>query len=154
MSDTLYAFDADSGGAALWSVNFATLVDATPVAIAGFVFNGNQNIVGNLGILSTPVIDGATGVLYLVACTLENGTLAYRLHAVDITTGAEPFGPGVLIAGSFVSPPPMSTTTTFNARYQTQRVSLALSGNQIVFAFEALESEDTPSSLGVTTPAG
>ena len=33
MSDTLYAFDADAGGAALWSVNLATLVGATPVPI-------------------------------------------------------------------------------------------------------------------------
>ena len=38
MSDTLYAFDADAGGAPLWSVNFASLVGATPVWIANFTF--------------------------------------------------------------------------------------------------------------------
>jgi hypothetical protein len=134
MSDTLYAFDADAGGAPLWSVNFASLVGAMPVPIANFVFSGNMNIVGNLGILSTPVIDPSTNVLYLVACTLENNTLAYRLHAVDITTGAEPYGPGVLITGSYGS-------ATFVARYQTQRVSLVLSGNQVVFGFGPVESE-------------
>ena len=105
-----------------------------PVPIANFVFSGNTNIVGNLGILSTPVIDPSTNVLYLVACTLENNTLAYRLHAVDITTGAEPYGPGVLITGSYGS-------ATFAARYQTQRVSLVLSGNQVVFGFGPVESE-------------
>ena len=122
MSDTLYAFDADTGGSPLWSVNLATLVGAMPVQIANFVFSGNKNIIGRLGILSTPVIDPSTNVMYVVACTLESNTLAYRLHAVDITTGAEPFGPGVLISGSYAG-------STFDARYQTQRVSLALSGN-------------------------
>jgi Abnormal spindle-like microcephaly-assoc'd, ASPM-SPD-2-Hydin len=134
MSDTLYAFDADVGGAPLWSVNFASLVGAMPVPIADFVFSGNKNIVGNLGILSTPVIDASTHILYLVACTLENSTLAYRLHAVDITTGAEPYGPGVLISGSYGG-------STFDARYQLQRVSLALSGSQVVFGFSAVELE-------------
>ncbi|MDB6009760.1 MAG: hypothetical protein JWL65_2010 [Gammaproteobacteria bacterium] len=134
MSDTLYAFDADTGGAPLWSVNLASLVGAMPVQVANFVFAGNQNIVGRLGILSTPVIDPSTNVMYVVACTLESNTLAYRLHAVNITTGAEPFGPGVLISGSYAG-------STFDARYQTQRVSLALSGNEVVFAFAALGLE-------------
>jgi len=134
MRDTLYAFDADAGGSPLWSVNFASRVGATPVPIANFVFSGNRNIVGNLGILSTPVIDPSTHILYLVACTLENSTMAYRLHAVDITSGAEPYGSGVLISGSYGG-------LTFNARDLTQRVSLALSGNQVVFGFGALELE-------------
>jgi len=88
MSDTLYAFDADTGGAALWTLNLASLVGATPVPIAQFAFSGNRNIVGNLGILSTPVIDLSTNTLYAVACTLESSTMVYRLHAVDITSGA------------------------------------------------------------------
>jgi hypothetical protein len=134
MSDTLYAFDADIGGAPLWSVNFASLVGATPVLIANFTFLGNKNIVGHLGILSTPVIDPSANIMYLVACTLENSTLAYRLHAVDITTGAEPYGPGVLISGSYGG-------AMFDARYQLQRMSLVLSGNQVVFGFSAVEQE-------------
>jgi hypothetical protein len=128
MSDTLYAFDADTGGAPLWSITFGT-----PVAIANWVFMNNQNIVGNLGILSTPVIDPSTRIMYLIDCTLEDNTLAYRLHAVDISTGTEPFGP-VLISGTYGD-------ATFDARYQTQRVSLALSGDQVVFAFGAMELE-------------
>jgi hypothetical protein len=134
MSDTLYAFDADAGGTPLWSVNLASLVGALPVPMAQFAFSGNKNIVGNLGILSTPVIDSSTNALYLVACTLENNTLAYRLHAVDITNGTEPYGPGVLISGSYGG-------STFDARYQWQRVSLALSGNNVVFGFSAVELE-------------
>jgi hypothetical protein len=134
MSDVVYAFDADKGGLALWSVNFAELVGATPVPIANFVFAGNKNLIGNLGILSTPVIDPSTDIMYLIACTLENNTMAYRLHAVDITTGSEPYGPGVLISASYGG-------LTFDARYQLQRSSLTLSGNQVVIAFSAVEKE-------------
>jgi hypothetical protein len=141
MSDTLYAFDADVGGTPLWTLNLASLVGATPVPIAKFAFSGNRNIVGNLGILSTPVIDSSTSTMYVVACTLEgvtpstpNGTMVYRLHAVDIATGATRPGSGLQISGSYGG-------STFDGRYQTQRVSLALSGNQIVFGFAAVELE-------------
>jgi len=134
MSDSVYAFDADAGGAPLWHINVASLVGATPVPIAKFVFSGNKNIINNLGILSTPVIDPSTHIMYLVACTLENDTMAYRLHAVHITTGAEPYGPGVLISASYKG-------STFEPRYQTQRVSLTLAENNVVFAFAALERE-------------
>ncbi len=141
MSDTLYAFDADAGGTPLWTINVANLVGATPVPIANFVFQENQNIVGNLGILSTPVIDPSTHIMYVVACTLENSTMTYRLHAIDITSGAEPYGPGVLISASYGG-------VTFNARDLTQRMSLALSGNEVVFGFGALEAESPDAYIG------
>ena len=136
MSDTLYAFDADTGGAPLWTLNLAGLVGATPVPIAQFAYSGNKNIIGNLGILSTPVIDLSTNTLYAVACTLENGTLAYRLHAVDIASGAPRAGSGAVISGNY-------STMSFDARNQWQRLSLVLSGNNIVFGFGALELEST-----------
>jgi hypothetical protein len=134
MNDILYAFDADTSGGALWSINLANLVGATPVPIAQFAFSGNRNIVGNLGILSTPVIDAPNHLMYLVACTLEGGTMVYRLHAVDIRNGTEPLGPGVQIAGSYGG-------LTFDARYVTQRVSLTLANDQVVFGFGAVELE-------------
>ncbi len=136
MSDTLYAFDADTGGAPLWTLNLATFENAVPVPIAQFAYSGNKNIINNLGILSTPVIDPATNTLYAVACTLENSTLVYRLHAVDITTGVPRTGSGVVISGNY-------STMTFDARNQWQRVSLVLSGTNVVLGFGALELEST-----------
>jgi hypothetical protein len=136
MNDTLYAFDADAGGAPLWTRNLATAVGATPVPIAQFEYSGNRNIIGNLGILSTPVIDLSTNTLYAVACTLESNTLVYRLHAIDITSGVLRSGSGVVISGSY-------STMTFDARNAWQRLSLVLSGNNIVFGFGALELEST-----------
>jgi len=136
MSDTLYAFDADVGGAPLWTRNLATFVGATPLPIAQFVYGGITPSFNNLGILSTPVIDRSTNTLYAVACTLENDTLVYRLHAVDITTGTPRTGSGVVISGIY-------KTMTFNARNEWQRVSLVLAGNNVVFGFGALEDEST-----------
>jgi Chitobiase/beta-hexosaminidase C-terminal domain len=136
MGDTLYAFDADTGGAPLWTLNLASLVAATPIPIAQFEYSGNRNIVGNLGILSTPVIDLSTNTLYAVASTLENNTLVYRLHAVDITSGAPRTGSGVVISGAYKG-------ATFNSRNQWQRLSLVLAGNNVVFGFSAIELEST-----------
>ncbi len=134
MNDSLYAFDADVGGAPLWSENLAAFFDTTAVLWNDFDFD-TVSFVGNLGILSTPVIDPANNkMMYVVACTLEGGTMAYRLHAIDITTGSEPYGPGVLITGSYGG-------ATFDGRYLTQRVSLVISGNDVVFAFGGMEEE-------------
>jgi len=136
MRDTLYAFDADRGGLPLWTRNLATFENATPVPIAQFAYRGNRNIIGNLGILSTPVIDLSTDTLYAVACTLENSNLVYRLHAVNIITGVPHPGSGVVISPSYGS-------LTFNARNQWQRSSLVLVGNNVVLGFGALELEST-----------
>jgi hypothetical protein len=134
MSDSVFAFDAASG-AQLWSINLATRVGAMPVPIAQFAFSGNRNITGNLGILSTPVIDPSTNIMYLVAATLERGTMVYRLHAIDIRSGAEAIGTvGTVITGTHGG-------YTFDARYVTQRVSLTLAGNSVVFGFGAVELE-------------
>ena len=69
--------------------------------------------------LSTPVIDPSSNVMYVVAGTLENGNMAYRLHGISIFDGTEPYGPGVLIAASYGG-------MTFDANFVIQRTSLAL----------------------------
>ncbi len=140
MSDTLYAFDAENG-AELWSVNLASAVNATPVPIAKFVFNDNKNIVGNLGILSTPVIDTSTNLMFVVSCTLENNAMTYRLWAVNITDGGQPHGAGKIISGTYGG-------STFDARDVTQRMSLALGSGNVIFGFGALEGEEAGNYVG------
>jgi len=141
MSDSLYAFDADVGGSPLWSTNFAYPLGDRPVPSAQFQFSGSGTFVGNMGIVSTPVIDPSTNILYLVALTLENGNMVYRLHAVDITSGNEINAPGTVIAGS-------NNGVTFNARFVSQRVSLALADDQVVFGFGAIQNEYAGEGVG------
>ena len=109
MNDAVYAFDADSSSnTPLWSLDLTTQVPGlTPVPITDLV-SPNLNIVGNVGIEATPQIDLSTNTMYLVARTKEtanncgtvNGNYCQRLHALDITSGAEKFGGPVVILGS------------------------------------------------------
>ena len=81
--------------APLWHVSFinppsVTTVDSINDAQCG-------DLVPQIGISGTPVIDTTTGTLYVVANTKENGVFFQRLHALDITTGNEKFGGPVAI---------------------------------------------------------
>jgi len=86
--DSVYAFDADAAGAPLWQI---TLLDSAHGAPAGAttVPNGDlstTDIVPEIGITGTPVIDLSTNTMYVVGKTKEGTTYVQRLHALDITT--------------------------------------------------------------------
>ena len=85
-NDSVYAFDADSG-ALLWKVSLLGAGETTSDA------HSCNQVTPQIGVTSTPVIDrnaGAHGTLFVVAMT-EDTSSAYhqRLHALDVTTGAE-----------------------------------------------------------------
>ena len=94
MNNSVYAFDADatSSTAAIWKRNLGVAVDPNLFSQIGFNYT---DILAQIGILSTPVIDPSTNTLYVVNFTLTdsgNGNVyAYYLHALDLTTGAEKF---------------------------------------------------------------
>jgi len=85
--DSVYAFDADNGNL-LWHVSYInpgsgiTTVSPTDV---GAPFD----LIPEIGITGTPVIDPVSGTLYVVVKTKENGTFVQRLHALNISTGAD-----------------------------------------------------------------
>jgi hypothetical protein len=88
--DTLYAFDADSSSCAnVWG-NPLSLVPAGETFVsASDVTCGDLQ--PDVGIVGTPVIDPASGLLYVVTKTKANDGSSFhqRLHAVNILTGAE-----------------------------------------------------------------
>jgi hypothetical protein len=135
MNDVIYALDADGNavnGGVLWKVDLRNpAAGVTAIPIANIVGSNSLNIVGTVGIESTPVIDLTSNTIYLVARTMEvsGSTTNYvaRLHALDITTGSEKFGGPVVIQGSVPgtgqgSSGGMLTLSTF---FQNQRSSLA-----------------------------
>jgi hypothetical protein len=130
MHDSVYAFDADSANTSpLW---MTSLLPAGAITVSSTV-KKNPGTTGwtELGIISTPVIDPATGTLYLVAETYENGKVVHRLHALDVTSGLKKFGPTTIAASYTVN----GVTTTFADLYQMNRPGLLLANGHIYIGF-------------------
>lgn len=109
--DSVYAFDADNGAgsnaAPLWKVSFIDpAAGITPLeSVVDLQASTSPGFYGpEVGIAGTPVIDPATGTIYVVAKTKEvelgMTNFVHRLHALDVTTGAEKFGGPVVIQGA------------------------------------------------------
>ncbi len=88
---SVYAFDADSingtTSAFLWK---------TSTLGAGEITSDNRGcgqVSPEIGITATPVIDRSRNAIYVVAMSKNaSGTYFQRLHALDLSTGAELFG--------------------------------------------------------------
>jgi hypothetical protein len=99
-SDGIYAFDADGlQSTPLWYVSLINPAQGITAPNCYSVI-GPCNIYPTIGITGTPAIDSTSNTIYLEALTLENGTYFHRLHALDITTGAEKFGGPAVIQAS------------------------------------------------------
>ena len=130
--DSLFAIDADTG-AILWQTSFInpaggiTTLAPTDVSCT--------DITPESGITSTPVIDTSTGTLYLIVKTKENGEFVQRLHALDVTSGAEKFDGPVVIAASVNGTGDGGTTVTFNSHTQHNRPGLLLDNGHVIIAW-------------------
>lgn len=101
--DSVYAFDADSisgnAGAFLWKVS---LLGASEVPSDDL---GCGQVTPEIGATATPVIDrtrGPHGAIYVTAMSKDSsGNYFQRLHALDLTTGAELFGGPVAIHATY-----------------------------------------------------
>jgi len=133
--NSVYAFDADSPSCVqLWKMNF---LGSGVTTLTSSDIQSNTDIVPEIGITSTPVIDPTTNTLYVIPKTREtvgtvNGQVCstgspcyvHRLHALDLATGAEKFGGPVVIAAS-----------NFIPLKELQRPALLLANNMLYFAF-------------------
>jgi len=132
--DSVYAFDADGNAGAnaapLWTVSFLSS-GVTPVPIADV--SCRDIATPEIGITSTPVIDANTGTLYVVAMTKENGAYFYRLHALDVATGAEKLGGPTTIQGSVPGNGTGSSSgsLSFTPLLQLQRSALLLANGVV-----------------------
>jgi hypothetical protein len=143
--DSVYAYDADQGGAPLWQDSFinpgagVTTVPSTDLNTGA--------ITPEIGITSTPVIDPATGTMYVVVLTKEvsggNTSYVQRLHALDVTTGAEKFGGPMVIQGSVPGTGLGSVggVLTFDPRIQLQRPGLQLLNHTVYVAWGSYDDQ-------------
>ncbi len=97
--DSVYCCDADDG-TLLWKRSMLLLGETTSEPV-----NGCPQVTPEIGVTATPAIDLATGLhgtIYLVAMSRNaGGSYFQRLHALDLTTGAEQFGGPVEVAASY-----------------------------------------------------
>jgi hypothetical protein len=126
VNNSVCAFDANDANASspFWHVNFGTPAN---LHCADF---GCLDINGQMGIIGTPVIDKARGVLYVVSLTHSKSTAAphsgfiQRLHALNLATGADlPASPVEIKAPGF------------NALMQNQRPALALAHGMVYVGY-------------------
>jgi hypothetical protein len=122
---SVYAFDADRG-AKIWQVT--TLISGeTPSDDHGCAF-----ISPEIGVTSTPVIDpkaGPHGTIYLVAASVDGlGKYHQRVHALDLTTGAEEFNGPREIQASYAGTGDNSVNgqVIFDPGQQVERPALLL----------------------------
>ncbi len=141
--DSVYAFDADATGPAHAPLWHRTLLPpgARPVSAANDVTC--TAIAPQVGITGTPVIDPATGTLYVAATTKDSDGLVFRLYALDLRTGADRVPP-VRIAASVPgsAPDAVHGTVSFDARYEQQRMGLLLLGGVVYVAFASYCDQD------------
>jgi archaellum component FlaF (FlaF/FlaG flagellin family) len=132
--DSLFAFDADNPPLLLWHTNFLTQGSVTTIPSTDLAQAGGGNLVPQIGITSTPVIDSALNAIFVVAATKEyqsgSGTYQWvqRLHGLDLATGAEISNSPTMIQASV--PGSGSGTSggniSFNALLENQRPGLLL----------------------------
>lgn len=148
--DSVYAFDADNNGGSnanpLWHASMlSTLHGAAAGATTVSSDLVGTDIVPEVGITGTPVIDPSSGTLYVVSKTLEGVAFIQRLHALDVTSGAEKFGGPVVISPSVIGTGNGSSggTLVFDPEWENQRPGLLLL-NGIVYVGFASHGDNGP----------
>jgi PKD repeat protein len=137
VNDSVYAFDADNPAVAgaYWHRTFlgAGVVPPSSSDLLASPCGSFFNISGNIGVISTPVIDPVAGTIYVLARTKETTNsvtnFVQRLHALDITTGLDRSNSPVVITATCPGTNTFDSKNgivTFNPFMANQRAGLAL----------------------------
>ncbi len=141
--DTVYAFDADTG-AQLWKrTDFSDGVKRR-------AFPGNGDLQPEIGITGTPVIDPATGTLYLVALSRTGDAskpsdFHQNLIALDCATGANKFAPNfpleITATSMGTEGRPETGPIPFRPDLANQRCGLVLNNGKVYIAWASFQDK-------------
>jgi len=132
-NDSVYAIDADVG---------TVYLKVSLIAAGGNPANSASDLsctdlVPEVGITGTPVIDPVGGTLYVVAKSKVNGSIVQYLHALDVTTLAEklngPVGIHASVPGTGYDA--SGGSVIFNAKQENQRAALLLESGHVVIGW-------------------
>jgi hypothetical protein len=128
--DSVYAFDADTG-VQIWKTSILGVNETTSGD------HGCSQITPEIGITSTPVIDrnaGPHGTIFVVGMSQDQSSNYHqRLHALDVTTGAELTGSPTEIHATYPGTGANSSggNVVFDPGQYAERVGLLLMNGQI-----------------------
>ncbi|MDP9040739.1 MAG: DUF4082 domain-containing protein, partial [Bacteroidota bacterium] len=175
LNNSIYAFDADAGNPIYWQKNYTNKIAPAPGAdctncrpalssdIHPSLCGGTYgDFKGNMGIISTPVIDTSSATMYFVTKivnqndgVIDNHTYTFGikdeytytitgfhqyLHAIDITTGNEKSNSPVEIQATLNGNGDGQTSAgriPFNPRTQFNRAGLVLANSKVYITFAA-----------------
>ena len=150
--NTVYAFDADSNlganGGLLWHTNLGVSALSNNGEFgARYCGNCYPDIIPNVGITGTPVIDQATGTIYVDVFTREVTTTTnyiHRIHALSLTNGMEqPYSPVVVNASvPGIGRDSSGGVMTFNAKQSNERAALTLAGGVLYVVYAGYADTD------------
>jgi len=130
--DTVYAFDADSVNGTtstkLWSASMLASGETSSDD------RGCGQVTPEIGITSTPVIDRSRNAIYVVAVSkTSSGSYIHRIHALNLTTGAELFGGPTIVTAEYSGSGAGSSNgkVTFDPKLYNERPGLLQIGNTI-----------------------
>jgi hypothetical protein len=141
--DSVYAFDADNG-TIYWRVSMLNSGETSSDPR-----NCTSQISPEIGVTGTPVIDltaGSHGTMYVTAMSKDgSGNYYQRIHALDVTTGAEEFGGPVNVAAKYPGTGDNSSNgyVVFDPKQYKSRPGLLLL-NGIVYTAWGSHCDDRP----------
>jgi hypothetical protein len=133
--DSLYAIDANNG-TIYWQIS---LIPSGGSTVNSSTDLGCGDLVPEVGITGTPVIDTTTGTLYVVAKSKVSGSLVQYLHAIDVATSAEKFGGPVSIQATVpgTASDGNGSTVSFSPHLENQRAALLLENGHVVIGWSS-----------------
>ena len=153
-NNSVYAFDSDSDagpdGGLLWHDDLGGGIDLVQRHEFGGRYHDNvyQDMLPQIGITSTPVIDPVAGTLYVDAFTRTESDAGpvfhHKIHALNIADGAERAFSPVEVTASVPGTGFDSSNgiVTFNPRNQMQRPALTLAGGILYVAYGSAADTD------------
>jgi hypothetical protein len=151
-NDSVYALDADSNTGANGGVLWHTTLGVTPLSNNGEF--GNRygptygDIVPEVGITGTPVIDLVTGTIYVDVFTREVGATStnyyHRIHALNITNGVEQSNSPSVVAATYpgTGVGGNGSVLTFNPEEHNERSALTLAGGILYVGYAGYGDTD------------
>jgi hypothetical protein len=136
MGNWIYAWDTETGES-LWATHLGT-----PIQGSKKIDEHTTNVLW--GILSTPVIDSAAGLLYACYWTSADGSWLRGQHflaSLDIATGRQT-RPALNLEGVTFDPGDGMPVLSFNSKERKQRSALTLSEGVVLIPFGTILEED------------